>query len=105
LQETWRAVPIAWLAGGRRSGKTTLAQSLGPDQTLYVNCDLSETEDAVKNPSLFFKGCAKPIVVFDEVHHLKDPSRLLKIGTDVYPQLRILATGSSTLAASKSRIL
>jgi hypothetical protein len=24
------------------------------EQTLYVNCDLPETEDAVKNPSLFF---------------------------------------------------
>ena len=101
LQETWRAVPIAWLAGVRRSGKTTIAQSLGADQALYVNCDLPETEDAVKNPSLFFKGCQKPIVIFDEVHHLKDPSRLLKIGAEVFPHLKILATGSSTLAASK----
>lgn len=101
LQETWGAVPIAWLAGVRRSGKTTIAQSLGADQMLYVNCDLPETEDAVKNPSLFFKGCNRPIVVFDEVHHLKDPSRLLKIGADVFPHLKILATGSSTLAASK----
>ena len=36
LQETWRAVPIAWLAGVRHSGKTTIAQSLDADQMLYV---------------------------------------------------------------------
>jgi hypothetical protein len=73
LQEIWRAVPIAWLAGVRRSGKTTIAQSLSGEQTLYVNCDLPEAEDAAKNPTLFYKGCDKPIVIFDEVHHLKDP--------------------------------
>jgi hypothetical protein len=39
-------------------------------------------------------------VVFDEVHQLPDPSRLLKIGADEFPHLQILATGSSTLAAT-----
>lgn len=39
-------------------------------------------------------------MVFDEVHQLPDPSRLLKIGADAFPHLRILATGSSTLAAT-----
>jgi uncharacterized protein len=38
--------------------------------------------------------------VFDEIHQLQDPSRLLKIGADVFPDLKILATGSSTLSAS-----
>jgi predicted AAA+ superfamily ATPase len=40
-------------------------------------------------------------VVFDEVHQLPDPSRLLKIGADGFPRLKILATGSSTLAATQ----
>ncbi len=101
LHEAWQSVPIAWLAGVRRSGKSTLARSLGSDQTLFIECDQPEVEDAVKNPSLFFKACRKPIVVFDEVHQLKDPSRVLKIGADAFPHLKILATGSSTLAASK----
>ena len=39
--------------------------------------------------------------VFDEVHQLRDPARVLKIGADSFPKLKILATGSSTLAASK----
>jgi predicted AAA+ superfamily ATPase len=40
-------------------------------------------------------------VLLDEVHQLPDPSRLLKIGADTRPGLRILATGSSTLAATR----
>ena len=34
------------------------------------------------------------------MHQLPDPSRLLKIGADVFPKLKILATGSSTLFAT-----
>lgn len=101
LQEAWQGAPIAWLAGVRRSGKTTLARSLDPEQTTYVNCDEPEVANAVKNPSLFFRGCNKPIIIFDEVHQVQDPSRMLKIGADSFPHLKILATGSSTLAASK----
>jgi predicted AAA+ superfamily ATPase len=41
------------------------------------------------------------VLVFDEVHRLADPSRLLKIAADEYPQLKVLATGSSTLAATR----
>src|SRR5512138_2676078 len=91
LQEAWRGAPIVWLAGVRRSGKTTLAQSLGGEQAIYLNCDEPAADDAVKNPSLFFKGCNKPLVIFDEIHQLKDPSRVLKIGADSFPHLKILA--------------
>jgi predicted AAA+ superfamily ATPase len=41
------------------------------------------------------------VLAFDEVHHLDDPSRLLKIAADEYPRLKVLATGSSTLAATR----
>jgi len=101
IEDAWREAPIAWLCGVRRSGKTTLAESLGADRVLYVNCDLPVVEDMVRDPQMFFRSCTKPVVVFDEVHQLHDPTRLLKIGADVFPKLRILATGSSTLAASR----
>ena len=101
LEQAWREAPIVWLAGVRRSGKTTLAQSLGPERSLYVNCDLPAIEDMVRDPVLFFRHCDRPIVVFDEIHQLRDPSRVLKIAADEFPKLRVLATGSSTLAASK----
>ena len=101
LEEAWKEAPIVWLSGVRRSGKTTLARSLGEERVFYVNCDLPVVEEMVRDPALFFRGCPKPIVVFDEIHQLRDPSRVLKIGADMFPRLRILATGSSTLAASK----
>src|SRR5512136_512466 len=101
LAAAWREAPIVWLCGVRRCGKTTLAESLGAERTLYVNCDLPATEQMVRDPQVFFRSCAKSTVVFDEIHQLRDPARLLKIGADLFPRLKILATGSSTLAASK----
>jgi len=101
IEQAWREAPIAWLCGVRRGGKTTLAESLGEDRTFYVNCDLPTVEDRVRDPQLFFRSCTKPVVVFDEIHQLRDPTRLLKIGADLFPKLKILASGSSTLAASK----
>lgn len=100
LAQSWREAPIAWLCGARRSGKTTLAESLGTDQMQYVNCDLPAVEDMVHDPQLFFRSCTKPVVVFDEIHQLRDPTRVLKIGADLFPALKILATGSSTIGAS-----
>ena len=101
IEQSWAEAPIVWLCGVRRCGKTTLAESLGAERVLYVNCDLPSVEDMVRDPQVFYRGCAKPVVVFDEVHQLRDPARLLKVGADGFAKLKILATGSSTLAASK----
>ncbi len=101
LETAWRSAPIVWLAGVRRIGKTTLVKSLGEERILYLNCDLPVVEDMVSQPEMFFKSCKKPIIVFDEVHQLRDPSRILKIGADLFPRLKIVATGSSTLAATR----
>ena len=38
--------------------------------------------------------------MLDEVHRLPDPTELLKIAADHHPDVRIVATGSSTLQAS-----
>lgn len=101
IERAWRDTPIAWLCGARRGGKTTLAESFGPGQALYINCDLPIAEDMVRDPMVFFRSAGQPIVVFDEIHQLRDPARVLKIGADAFPALKILATGSSTLAATR----
>ncbi len=101
LEKAWQEAPIAWLAGVRRVGKTTLALSLGNERACYINCDLPIVADMVSNPELFYRNCDRHIVVFDEIHQLRDPARLLKIGADLFPHLKILATGSSTLAATR----
>jgi hypothetical protein len=99
LAAAWKQAPIVWLTGPRRAGKTVLAQSL-PDAE-FLNCDLPSVADRLSDPENFFRSLKRPFVVFDEVHQLPDPSRLLKIGADGFPRLKILATGSSTLAATQ----
>lgn len=91
---------MVWLSGVRRVGKTTIARML-PD-AVYVNCDLPSAVRALEDPELFLGAQAgAAVLVFDEVHRLDDPSRLLKIAADEFPQLKVLATGSSTLAATR----
>ena len=99
LAQAWRQAPIVWLTGVRRAGKTVLAQRLG--DTEFLNCDLPGVVAQLQDPEGFFRSVKKPIVVLDEVHQLPDPSRLLKIAADAFPQLKVLATGSSTLAATQ----
>lgn len=100
IEAAWRETPIVWLTGVRRVGKTTLAQSLG-DKAQFLNCDLPIVTDMMSDPELFYRNVERPIVIFDEIHQLPDPSKVLKIGSDGFPNIKILATGSSTLAASQ----
>lgn len=83
----------------RRVGKTSLVRMV-PD-VVYLNCDLPSTRRALDDPELFLES-RKPgtSLAFDGVHRIADPSLLLKNAADEYPELRILATGSSTLAAT-----
>lgn len=100
IQQAWTRRSVVWLSGVRRVGKTTLARML-PD-AVYMNCDLPSAVRALDDPELFLAGQAPgSMVVFDEVHRLEDPSRLLKIAADAYPHLKVLATGSSTLDATR----
>ena len=99
IQRAWAQRSIVWLSGVRRVGKTTLARML-PD-AVYLNCDLPSTLRRLADPELLLGGLAPgTVLVLDEVHRLPDPSLLLKIAADEYPSLKILATGSCTLAAT-----
>ncbi len=101
VRQSWSRRSVVWLSGVRRVGKTTLARMLPDDNVVHLNCDLPSTARMLEDPELFLDG-QRPgtVLVFDEVHRLADPSRLLKIAADEYPRLRVLATGSSTLAAT-----
>lgn len=100
LERAWERRSIVWLSGVRRVGKTTLAQML-PD-AVYMNCDLPSVVRSLEDPELFLGSqSTDKVLILDEVHRLDDPSRLLKIAADALPHLKILATGSSTLAATR----
>jgi predicted AAA+ superfamily ATPase len=100
IEEGWRRRPVVWLSGARRVGKTTLARMIGP--TAFLNCDLPSVGRRLADPESFLAAVDDPgPVVLDEVHRLEDPSAVLKIAADERPRLRVLATGSSTLAATR----
>ena len=99
IEQCWQKAPIVWLSGVRRAGKTTLATGLTDSQ--YLNCDLPSVQQLLADPEAFYRSVTRSRLVLDEVHQLPDPSSLLKIGADAFPRLKILATGSSTLAATR----
>ncbi len=100
IARAWQKRSIVWISGVRRVGKTTLAKMFS--DAVYMNCDLPSIARMVSDPELFFDSLNKnAIIIFDEVHRLDDPSRLLKIAADAYPHLKVSATGSSPLEATK----
>jgi predicted AAA+ superfamily ATPase len=82
----------------RRVGKTFLCRSLHDIE--YFDCELPRTRRTMTDPEPFLADLRGRRVVLDEIHRLPNPSELLKIAADHYPDVRILATGSSTLGAS-----
>jgi predicted AAA+ superfamily ATPase len=99
IKTCWKKASIVWLSGVRRVGKTTLAAEL--EDAEFLNCDLPSSQRILEDPEAFYRSLSKPRLILDEVHQLPDPSRLLKIGADAFPKIKILATGSSTLAATQ----
>jgi len=98
LNDGWEKRSLIWLSGVRRSGKTTLCRML-PD-AVYMNCDLPSVGRQLENPEYFFNNLSVgATVIFDEIHRLYHPSEVLKIATDEFTHLKILATGSSILGA------
>jgi uncharacterized protein len=98
IEQEWRARRVVWLAGPRRLGKTTLVRSL-PD-IAYFDCDLPGVRRDADDTEAFLRRHRGRRIVLDEIHRLADPSTLLKIAADHFPDVHVLATGSSMLGAS-----
>jgi len=98
IEQEWRARRVVWLAGPRRLGKTTLVRSL-PD-IAYFDCDLPGVRRDADDTEAFLHRHRGRRIVLDEIHRLADPSTLLKIAADHFPDVHVLATGSSMLGAS-----
>ncbi len=98
IEKGWQKRSIIWLSGVRRVGKTFLCKSL--QNIEYFDCELPRVRRVMEDNEEFLKTIRKKTVVFDEIHRLGNPSELLKIAADYYPDTKIIATGSSTLGAS-----
>ena len=98
IESAWERRSVVWLSGVRRVGKTCLCQTLA--DTEYFDCELPRVRRLMEDPQAFLDSLPNKRIVLDEIHRLPNPSELLKIAADHYPQTRIIATGSSTLGAS-----
>lgn len=97
VERAWSERSVVWLSGPRRLGKTTLARSL-PDVE-YFDCDIPGVRRDADDHEAFLRRQRGRRIVLDEVHRLGDPSGLLKLAADHFPDIHVLATGSSTLGA------
>lgn len=98
IEHAWKEKNIIWLMGVRRVGKTSLCQSL-PDIE-YYDCELPRVRQMLVDPEGFLEEKRGKRIILDEIHRLDNPSELLKITADHYKDVKIIATGSSTLGAS-----
>ncbi|MEQ1666658.1 MAG: AAA family ATPase, partial [Bdellovibrionales bacterium] len=99
IEEAWIEKSLVWLTGVRRAGKTTLTKLLTPDS--HFDCELPSVRKKLEDPESFYSSLQSSRLTLDEIHRLDNASEVLKIGADHFPKLKIIATGSSTLGASK----
>ena len=98
IEKAWQQKNIIWLMGLRRVGKTSLCQSLS--NTEYFDCERPRVRQMLDDIEGFLTLKTGKRLILDEIHKLDDPAEFLKIGADHYPEVKIIATGSSTLGAS-----
>ena len=99
IAEAWKTRNVIWFPGVRRAGKTSICRGL--ENTEYFDCELPRIRRMMDDPERFLGGLKGKQLVLDEIHRLENPSELLKIAADYFPGTRVLATGSSTLGATR----
>jgi predicted AAA+ superfamily ATPase len=97
------------LLGARQVGKTTLMhaleQRLGSEghSVRYLNCDLEEERQAINTTSRLLLDrlvAGINVLMIDEIQRLDHPGLTMKILVDLYPELCLLASGSSSFELS-----
>lgn len=94
------------ILGPRQSGKTTLSKSIlstYEKEGEYFNCELDEIRRNFQKgkPDLLKVMIGdKRIVVFDEAQTIQDIGSVLKVFHDTYPDIQVIATGSSSFDLS-----
>lgn len=96
------------LYGARQVGKTTLVKNIlekFSDQATYLNCDEPDIRQALSNKTSTelkaFLG-QKKLVVLDEAQRVPNIGLTLKLLVDNFPNMQMLATGSSSFELSNS---
>ncbi|MCI0469699.1 MAG: AAA family ATPase, partial [Nitrospirae bacterium] len=98
IYDAWKCRPLIWLSGVRRAGKTFLCKGIPGSE--YFDCELPRVRKLMEDPEGFLNEMRERTIILDEIHRLANPSEMLKIAADHYKDIKIIATGSSTLGAS-----
>ncbi len=93
---------IIILYGARQVGKTTLVRKIQKDsdrKSLYLNCDEPDIRSALTDRTSTelksFIGNSE-LVIIDEAQRVRNIGLTLKLIADNYPEIQIIATGSSS---------
>ena len=99
IKEGLNSRPIVWLAGVRRTGKTFICKMF--KEADYYDCERPSVRQQIENEA-FLNGLGKKsrLLILDEIHRLSDPAGFLKVIADHYKNLKVIATGPSSLAAT-----
>lgn len=99
---------IIIIYGARQVGKTTLIKEIQKkynNNSIYLNCDEPDIREALTDKTSTelksFIG-EKKLVFIDEAQRVKNIGISLKLLIDNFPQLQIIATGSSSFELSNS---
>jgi uncharacterized protein len=95
---------VVTILGARRVGKTTLVKKIldkysANKRTRYLNCDLQSVQTGLTTleaESLKAFIGEYDLVVLDEAQNIPEAGWVLKILVDTYPEMQIIATGSSS---------
>ncbi|CAA6802662.1 MAG: Unknown protein [uncultured Sulfurovum sp.] len=102
---------VLFLLGTRQVGKTTLSKLIAQEsgfenifffdfedkeyRVLFDNVSVKKLEQVFKLEGIHSQK--QTLIIFDEIQLLQDPSNMLKLIYDHFPNLKIIATGSSSL--------
>jgi predicted AAA+ superfamily ATPase len=101
LQKSLLKQKVILLFGARQTGKTTLLKSLiGTEESvLWLNGDENDVRLMLQNQSsLSLKSLIgnHKIIIIDEAQRIDDIGLTIKLVHDNYPEIKIIATGSSS---------
>lgn len=94
---------IILVYGARQVGKTTLVKKfLREKSSLYINGDFLDDQEQLKEPTRAMVMQFAPVktLVIDEAQNIPDIGLKLKVIHDTLPEIRIIATGSSSFDLS-----
>ena len=101
IAENLNKSKVIILLGARQVGKTTLVKEILKNfpESRYINCELLQNKEMLETTNSaklkFFLGNYR-LIILDEAQSIIQIGLILKIIHDTFPQIQVIATGSSS---------